>query len=198
MGARRSGGSGGYGSYEPLRPGRPPRRSPFDSWHSAWLRTAILGPLGWAALMGTVLLAGLVLAHVARLAGLSPAGGFAVGGLGVLLTVLVADRLKWARMTTGTGFPPPAGSDDADAFADRVRRALDEARVAAEVSVVPPAGPTPEMIAAGHPDRPGAGPSLQVSYRHADHREVARVLRGLGVRLPDPVDGHLRYRRTRG
>jgi len=47
MAARRPRPSRGYGSYEPLRPGRPPRRSPFAPWHSAWLRTAILGPLGW-------------------------------------------------------------------------------------------------------------------------------------------------------
>lgn len=196
MGAGRFGRSRGYGPYEPLRSGRTTRRHPPRVWPSAWLRTAILGPLGWLALGAAILGVGLALAYVASRAGLPPLGGFAVGGLGVLLAVMVADRVKWARMTTAVGFNPPAGSGGAEALADEIRRAFQEAGVAAEVSVATPAGPTPEMIAAGHPDRPGAGPSLQVSYRHIDRREVDRVLRGLGVPAPHLADRRQRYRDT--
>lgn len=196
MSARRVGTRRGYGPYEPLRPGRPPRRSPFDPWHSAWLRTANLGPLGWLALVGAALLVGLVFAYVAARAGLSAAGGFGVGASGVVLAVIVADRVKWAGMTTGSGFPPPAESGGAEVFADRMRHALAEEGVAAQVSVVPPPEPGPETIAAEHPDPPDAGPSLHVSYRNVDRREVSRVLFGLGVRLPDQVARRPRYRDT--
>lgn len=116
----------------------------------------------------------------------------------VVAGLVLADRRKWAGMTTRTGFPAPAGSGGAEVFADRIRRGLEEARVAADVTVVTPPGPGPEMIAGGHPDRPGAGAHVQVSYRRADRLEVGRVLHGLGVRLPDPGSSRLRHRRTGG
>jgi hypothetical protein len=130
---------------------RGPRPRPF-------LRTAQLNAVGWSALAGVCLVAGVLTALTLRATGWHPALRGAVGAVGVLAALVVADRRKWGRMETGFSF-----TDDAV----ELRRVGNR------------------LIAQGLPvrvDEEQWGPRLR--YRHRDARRVHAALAELGIVTP--------------
>jgi hypothetical protein len=130
-----------------LSPGHPQRR-PF-------LRTARLNAVGAAALVGVCLVAGVLTAFALQATGWPWPVRAAVGPVVVLISLIVADRRRWAGMQTSFGF-----TDDAA-----------ETRRVADLLV---AGGLPVSV-----DEDDWGSSLR--YRNRDAARVHAALRELGI-----------------
>jgi hypothetical protein len=121
-------------------------------------RTARLNVVGWAAFAGLCLAGAAVAAGIGAAAGLSVGWAAAAGAAVGPVAVLVADRRKWNRMSTGYGWGATVGT--VRLVADELRRA----GVPVEVQ-----------------ERPGG---VGIRVRNRDRRRAARVLAGLGVPPP--------------
>jgi hypothetical protein len=122
-----------------------------------FLRTAQLNAVGFAALGGVCLAAGVVTALALRTTGWSLASSAAVGPLVVLVGLVVADRRKWARMESSFSF-----TDDAA----ELRRVGNR------------------LIAQGLPVRVDDDPEPRLRYRNGDARRVYAALAELGIVTP--------------
>ncbi|MDN5795290.1 MAG: hypothetical protein L0H79_05995 [Intrasporangium sp.] len=162
-----------YAEYSaaPLRSGRSPSRP--------WLRTAQLNAVGWAALLGLCAAAAGVGFAILRWTGLPSWPGVALA-LAPLGAVVLADRKRWAGMTTGFGW---GGSPDDVAG---VVAALRSEGVSASVELDGPALDT--WVELGVlPAGVSMPETASLTYRNRDARRVQAVLRRRGIDVPEPL-----------
>jgi hypothetical protein len=135
----------------PTAPLAPDHRRPLS-----FLRTARLNAVGYAALAGACLVAGVVSGLTLAPTGWRLLLRVVVGPLVVLVALVIADRRKWGRMETSFSFTDDVAT--MRAVADR-------------------------LTARGLPvtlDEERGGPSLR--YRNRDAKQVHAALADLGIR----------------